>query len=174
MCMYYFFPLFGSNIGLSTSDIGRGFLIYGLCIVYLGPWLGGLVERKLSSWSASLLAALLTIGAMGLFAWQGGVLMALTVILIMGIADSFGFVAQNNYFLSLPATQIVGESKALSYYSTIRRLGQVMGPFVFGTLAVLGDLRSVGLIAVVSLGLLLVFALLSRSTAKNTRLNMPG
>jgi len=175
MFMDYFFPLYGTSVGLSTSDIGRGFLIYGLCIVYLGPWLGGFVERKMNAWTASLLAAFMTIMALGLFAWQGGVLMALLVILIMGVADSFGIVAQNNYFLSLPATRIVGESKALSYYSTIRRLGQVLGPFVFGALAVLGTMRSVGLIAVSCLALLLLFALMSRSLAtSDTEVNLPG
>ncbi|MDD4801900.1 MAG: MFS transporter [Syntrophomonas sp.] len=175
MFMDYFFPLFGASAGLSTSDIGRGFLIYGLCIVYLGPWLGGVVERRLSPWSASILAGFMTIGAMGLFAWQGGVVMALLVILILGLADSFGFVAQNNYFLSLPATQKLGESKALSYYSTVRRLGQVLGPFIFGTLAILGDMRSVGIIALAGLGLLIMFVIFSRIFVKtDVEMNIPG
>ncbi len=175
MFMDYFFPLFGSSVGLSTSDIGRGFLIYGLCIVYLGPWLGGFVEKRLSPWTASLLAAFMTIGALGLFSWRGGTVMAILAILIMGLSDSFGTVAQNNYFLSLPATQKVGESKALSYYSTVRRLGQVLGPFIFGALAILGAMRSVGLISLACLALLLMFALLSRTFVKSdTEVNLPG
>jgi hypothetical protein len=117
----------------------------------------------------------MTIGAMGLFAWRGGVAMALLVILILGLADSFGFVAQNNYFLSLPATQKLGESKALSYYSTVRRLGQVLGPFIFGALAILGTMRSVGLIALAGLALLLMFAILSRIFVKTEpEVNLPG
>jgi len=175
MFMDYFFPLFGVSAGLSTSDIGRGFLIYGLCIVYLGPWLGEFIEQKLDYWVASLLAAFMTIGALGLFAWRGSVVMALLAILIMGLADSFGVVAQNNYFISLPATQKVGESKALSYYSTVRRLGQVLGPFVFGALAIMGAGRSVGLIALACLALLVLFALLSRIFVKTeTGVNLPG
>jgi len=175
MFMDYFFPLFGTSVGLSTSDIGRGFLIYGLCIVYLGPWLGGWVEQKMNAWTASVLAAFMTIASLGLFAWQGGALMALLVILIMGLADSFGIVAQNNYFLSLSATKKIGASKALSYYSTIRRLGQVLGPFAFGALAVLGAMQSVGMIAVTCLGLLLLFAVLSRNFVKSdTEVNLPG
>lgn len=175
MFMDYFFPLFGAGAGLSTSDIGRGFLIYGLCIVYLGPWLGSFVEQRLNPWKASLLAAFMTFAALGLFAWKGGIVMALAVILIMGLADSFGIVAQNNYFLSLPAARQVGESKALSYYSTVRRLGQMTGPFIFGLLAVLGASHSVGIIAVACMASLLVFAFLSHTFVKSdTEVKLPG
>lgn len=175
MFMDYFFPLFGASAGLSTSDIGRGFLIYGLCIVYLGPWLAGFVEQRLSAWTASLLAAFMTIAAMGIFAWKAGTVMALLVILVMGIADSFGIVAQNNYFLSLAATRQIGESKALSYYSMARRLGQVVGPFIFGMLAVMGAGKSVGLIALVCLALLVIFALMSPTFLKTeSEVKLPG
>ena len=175
MFMDYFFPLFGASVGLSTSDIGRGFLIYGLCIVYLGPWLGRFMDQKFNPWTASLLSAFMTIGALGLFAWHEGVVMALLAILIMGLADSFGIVAQNNYFLSLPATRKAGASKALGYYSMVRRLGQVIGPVIFGALAVLGSSQSVGLIALVCLVLLAIFALLSRTLAQTeTEVNLPG
>lgn len=162
MFMDYFFPLFGASINLSTANIGRGLLIHGLCIVYLGPYLAGFLGKSWDIKKGTVISALMTAGAMVLFAYWGNLWAALAAILLLGLADSFGIVAQNNYFLSLPATGQMGENKALAYYSTVRRMGQVAGPFVFGGLAVLGAGRSVGIIGAACLAMLLVFIVLVR------------
>ncbi|MDD3024500.1 MAG: MFS transporter [Syntrophomonadaceae bacterium] len=162
MFMDYFFPLFGASINLSTSNIGRGFLLYGLCIVYLGPYLGHYMGKILDVRRGSILSAFMTAAALIIFAKWGTLYAALAAILILGLADSFGVVAQNNYFLSLQATGQMGESKALAYYSMVRRMGQVTGPFIFGSLAVLGAGISVGMIGLACLGMLLLFILLAR------------
>lgn len=163
MFMDYFFPLFGASINLSTSNIGRGFLIHGLCIVYLGPYLGNFMGRVLDVRRGSILSALMTAVALLIFAKFGSLYAALAAILMLGLADSFGVVAQNNYFLSLQATGQMGESKALAYYSMVRRLGQMAGPFIFGGLALMGAGMSVGVIGLTCLGMVALFMVLARS-----------
>lgn len=168
MFMDYFFPLYGASIDLSSSNIGRGFLLYGLCVIYLGPILSGYLEKRLGAKSGTAISAGIICLALLLFASQGTLLTALFAILLLGLADSFGMVAQNNYFLTLPAAQRIGESTALAYFSTVRRLGQMAGPFIFGSLAVWGQVTSVGLIGIAAVIMLGFFILLARGSGKGT------
>jgi predicted MFS family arabinose efflux permease len=159
MFMDYFFPLFGASIDLSSSNIGRSFLLYGLCVIYLGPLLSGYLEKRVGVKSGTVISAGLVGLSLLLFASQGTLWAALAAILLLGLSDSFGLVAQNNYYLSLPAAQKLGESTALAYFSTIRRLGQMAGPFVFGALAIWGPANSVGVIGIAAVVLLAAFIL---------------
>ncbi|NPV90550.1 MAG: MFS transporter [Firmicutes bacterium] len=163
MFMDYFFPLFGASIDLSSSNIGRSFLLYGLCVIYLGPILSGYLEKRIGVRSGTIISTGMVGLALLLFASQGTLWAALAAILLMGMADSFGLVAQNNYYLSLPASQRLGESTALAYFSTIRRLGQMAGPFIFGGLAILGPAKSVGVIGIAAMALLAAFILAVQS-----------
>jgi len=47
-------------------------------------------------------------------------------------------VAQNNYFIGLEAAGKIGAGKALGFYSNVKKIGQMLGPIVFGSLAFLG------------------------------------
>ncbi|MGE5372914.1 MAG: MFS transporter [Solirubrobacterales bacterium] len=165
MFLDYFFPLFGASVGLSPSNIGRGFLLYGLSVVYLGPILSTFAEKTLGTRQGVLVAAFLVATSLVVFGEYGTLVAALGTIMILSFADSFGLVAENNYFVTLKATQDLGETKALGYYSMLRKLGQTAGPFVFGGLAILGPALSVEAIGLVMLVLVLLFLFLTRNDA---------
>ncbi|MGE5417365.1 MAG: MFS transporter [Acidobacteriota bacterium] len=165
MFMDYFFPLYGASIDLSPSNIGRGFLLYGLCIVYLGPVLSMYFEQRIGVKMGTAISAFLFGAALIVFAVWGTLMAALAAILMLGIADSFGVVVQNNYLLSLEASEQMGQNKAVGYYSMVRKMGQTAGPFIFGSLAVLGQTRSVLWIGAVSLICLIIFLAIVRGDA---------
>lgn len=126
----YFFPIYSSSLGLSTANIGRAFMIYGVSIVYLGPLFSRYITNQ-SRFSLIIpVASSIGVLAMVIFFMQGGIAAALIAIFLFGVADSIGFIAQNTFLLSLPATQMMGQGKALGLFSMTKKLGQMLGPMM--------------------------------------------
>ena len=150
MFLNYFLPVYAKGIGVSQGNIGRTFLAYGVCIIYAGPvlvrFLGNLRSVRLLS-----LASLLGVAALLVFCVRASFATAVAAVVLLGIADSIGLVSQNSYFVNLPAALAFGSGKALSIFSAIKKVGQMLGPYAFGMAAVLGTVPGVALIAGASL-----------------------
>ncbi len=169
----YFFPLYSNSIGFSPSNVGRAFMIYGVCIVYLGPVFGRLIGRNVDIRRFIILASCIGATAMLLFSSWGGLAAAIVAIFMLGLADSIGFVSQNTYFLTIEATRAFGEGKALGLFSMTKKIGQMLGPLTFGWLVAAGPQQGAGLIGVSYLAVILLYYLGSRirpgATAFNER-----
>ncbi|MFD2673208.1 MFS transporter [Marinicrinis sediminis] len=163
MFLDYYFPVFAQSIGVSSSNVGRAFLLNGLCIVYLGPFLSQFFRKTLGVEKSILLCGITISAAIFVFALQGTLWAAFVAVILLGLADSFGLVAMNNYFLKLKATQSIGTGKALGFYGNIRKVGQMLGPMVFGLAAIWG-LKGIGFIGFVFLLGVLIFFIYSRSS----------
>ena len=159
MFVDYFFPIFASGQGSSTANVGRAFMLNGIAIAYLGPILSKYTRDKLGVRKALLASGILISGSLILFYGYSTLTVAFLVVVLMGVSESFGLVAQNNYFLNLEATNAFGKGAALGYSENIRKMGQMMGPFVFGGAVAMGSL-GIGLIGAVTL-LMLVFFLVN-------------
>lgn len=164
MFLDYYFPLFAEEVGLSSSNVGRAFLLNGLCIVYLGPFLSKYFSKRLGDFKTVLLGGLLIAIGMLYFSWQGTVLAAIVTIILLGLSDSFGLVAQNNYFVKLSASRELGIGKALGYFDNIRKTGQMVGPMIFGYLVTMGFF-GIGVLGVTFLTMLVVFLMIGRNRA---------
>jgi predicted MFS family arabinose efflux permease len=162
MFLMYFFPLFAEEAGISSANIGRAFMLNGLCIIYLGPLLSKYISKFLGAMKSVVIYTVLVAGAMLLFANQGSVLAAFIAIIILGIADSFGIALLINYFSGLRATAQLGEGKAMGYYSLVEYLGQMLGPIALGSVMLLGVQRGVGLVGLSLCAALVLFLFLSR------------
>lgn len=162
MFLYYFFPVFAEEGGLSPSNIGRAFLLYGLCIVYLGPLLSGMAERWLGSKFAVSFAAALVISALLMFAAVPTLPVAIIAVVMLGVAEGFGLTASINYYIGLRAARWLGEGKAMGYWSLVENFGQMIGPMLLGALLVLGDASAISIIGMMMAGALTMFWLTSR------------
>ena len=158
----YFFPVFSNSINITQGDIGRGFLLYGICIIFVGPFLMkkliGTVPEKVIILVSCFLGTLALVVFCSLPTFLG----ALIAILILGISDSIGLVSQNSYFISLPSSENLGHGKALSFYSAMKKIGQLTGPALFGVAISLGAVLGVGTIAAGYLITSLGFAVMNR------------
>ena len=158
----YFFPLYSNQSGLSPANIGRAFMLYGICIVYLGPVMGKIIARSKDLRRLIVVGSLFGIAALLVFAGNGVLLAAIAAVALFGLADSIGFIAQNTFLLSLPATKAFGEGKALGFFSMTKKLGQMLGPVIFAWSAGFGVLQGIAWIGAGYFAALLVFAALSR------------
>jgi predicted MFS family arabinose efflux permease len=161
----FYTPLYAVEIGKDTSDVGRIFLLYGIVIIYLGPKMSEVFRNRLGGgikinifYNALLAAGLLLSGFFGGF----GILVV--SIIIIGLADGFGFGAQNDYFLSLPFMAKIPPSRALSILSFLKKLAAMLGPIVFAICLHVTKTRGILII-----GIAVLAAALMAITLKNKR-----
>ncbi|MDR1521380.1 MAG: MFS transporter [Streptococcaceae bacterium] len=159
--LHYFFPIFGEEKGLSESEIGQAFLLNGVWVVFLGPIIAKFILEKFGKIKAVLLGVFLYAAAFAVFGFNPTLLIALIVLIVMGIADSFTFTAQNVYFSSLKEVELYGVNKSIGAYSLFENLGQAVGPLLFSTVLILGKSTGILIVCGVLLFVGLIFGLLN-------------
>lgn len=164
----YFFPLFASGQELTQSDISRGFLINGLFIIYLGPFLTGFITRKLGSTQALIVSMSIVILALINFTIFNSITAAFVTLALLGIAESFGVSIKTTYFLNLRGMKDLEINQAIAYFSVMVNISRMAGPLIFGLVLTLGVRMGVGLIATAIFLLLLVFVSAKTCLVENT------
>ena len=160
--LYYFFPLYGTSKGLSTADIGRAFMIYAMCFVFLQPFFSRFLSHVTRMRLIVFAGGCLCVGGLLIFSWQDSVAAAFVAVLLIGLADTAGTGSQSAYLLSLQATHDYGNAKSLSAYRATRKIGETLGPLVFSWVLILGTQSGVGWVGAGYLVCLLLFLLGSR------------
>lgn len=166
MFLDYYFPVFADQTGLSTSNTGRAFLLNGLCTILLGPALSKWVLKKLGTGRSMVIGAMITAGAILIFAAFGSLTAALAALALLGVAESFGTAAQVEYFMNLGAVRKYGQGKSLSYFGLTAKLGNMLGPVIFGGAALLGIAPGMGAVGGMMLLLILIFAAAAGNSLK--------
>ncbi|WP_323018716.1 MFS transporter [Castellaniella sp.] len=158
----YALPLYLDAQGAAASSVGRVLMIYGLCVIYLGPMMGRMADRSVikKRW----IVAGGVIGSLGLMALylNSGLLAASLAVLLLALASCLSGAAQAPYMLALPDVQRYGAAGATSVLRAADKLGQMAGPVVVGVLfgvAGMGTgLALTGLIYLLATLLFLAFA----------------
>lgn len=147
MFLNYFLPLFSEGKGLSTSDVGRAFLLHGLCIIYMGPLLSKFINKYFDARKSTVASGVMAAGAVLIFSFFGSTTAAFITVFFMGLAESFGDVSRYNYFTNLKEVNEIGEGKSIAFQHVVGTLGESAGPIIFGITALIGSLKGVGVIA---------------------------
>ncbi|MBP2627134.1 MAG: Major Facilitator Superfamily Protein [Firmicutes bacterium] len=166
MFLNYFIPIFAKSTHILSTAVGWAFLLYGLCIVYLGPFFAKFIGRKISLKKATVWSNIICITGLLIFSVIGSYAAAMLGVLLLGISSSIGLVARNNYLLSLDSVKRLGTGTTLSLYSVVSKLGQVIGPIIFGACTAFGMASGVGLVGVLLFILLGVFIFVTRNEGK--------
>ena len=129
----YYLPLYFTHIGRSITDVGRAQLLYGLVIVYAGPFLSGVISTfsKKALKNVNFMYNIVIALSLFLPGIGTGLLLPFLGAALLGTADSFGFGVQNNYFLALPSIKRMGASRSLSVLSFIKKMLEMTGPMIF-------------------------------------------
>jgi len=164
MFLNYYIPLYSQEIALSQSNLGRLFLLYGLSIIYLGPYLTEKLGKWMSSRQMLITAALLVSLSLLAFSMTGTLLVLVLTVIFFSVADSYGMTANTAYFVELDAARRLGRGKSIGILNTVRKFGMMLGPYAFG-LAFIFPRNSVLMsIGGTYLVLILLFLMLSRKT----------
>lgn len=130
--LHYLLPLRLANAHVDQSDIGRIFMLYGLCFITAGPLLGKWIDRRKDKSLFLTLTGLLS-GITLLLAAKGDNLTgAAASVITLGLAQCLIAPASMLCILSLASAQKLGREKTASIYRGLERVGQVAGPVLFG------------------------------------------
>ncbi|MBE5847117.1 MAG: MFS transporter [Lachnospiraceae bacterium] len=153
----YYLPLYFTDTGGSISDAGRARLLYGLLIIYAGPFFGRMIGRNPGYIRWNVVYNGMIGAGLVLFGFMQNYLMAFACVMLLGLADSFGFAAQNNYFLKFEAMKSLGESVAMSVLSFIKKMAEMLGPIVFGLVIAEGTGMAVAMLGIIFLVAIVVY-----------------
>jgi len=123
-------PLYLEAGGFEASSVGRVLMLYGLCVIYVGPLMGRLADR--SSRKKYWIVAAGLIGSAGLLnlALLGGVSGAVVAVLCLAFASCLAAGAQTAYMLALNKVERYGVVGATSLMRAADKVGQMLGPLV--------------------------------------------
>lgn len=156
-------PLYLEAEGVAASSIGRVLMIYGVCVIYLGPVMGRMVDRSDSGKKYWIVigGVVGSAGMLGLY-FNSGLLAASCAVLMLALASCFSGASQSPYMLALPDVQRYGAAGATSVLRAADKLGQMAGPLVvgamFGAAGMGAGLAITGVIYLVATLLFLAFA----------------
>lgn len=174
MFLKYYFPLYAKTVEFSQSNTGRVFLLYGLIVVYAAPLLTKVMCNKVGLKRSTYIAFVGIAAALMAFAINPSISMAILVIIIMGLMDSFGITAQNEYFGEIEGIKKIGYAKAMGGYNTVKRLGQTIAPTLFAVLTSLGFTSGVGFMGIICLIMFGIYIIITIINSKKNYISYEG
>ena len=145
--LYYFFPLFAFDEGMSESSISHIFLLNGLFVVYLGPLLTPRIKNVCGVFGGTILGSALCLVAFAIFIFNQELVNAVITAALLGIADSFAYTMQTTYYTGLKPAHAFGLSKANGIKNTAEHLGYTLAPFTFGAVLLCGNAAGIAIVA---------------------------
>ena len=123
-------------------------MLHGICLVYIAPFISKFVDRSPNKRVFLMLSGLTAgIAFMAYFFFQSFFVTLFSAVML-GVAGSLMYAAQTPYILSMEITQKLGEGRALSIISMASRIGQVIGPFIFGWMFIFGIDKSLPILGI--------------------------
>lgn len=136
----YFTPIYLSGEGVSQSDIGRIFMLNSIAIIMIAQWTGGRIDKTRDKRGWVAMAGLLGAASFLCFSVLHGVVAVIAAVTLLGFSSSIALSAIGAYILGLDESEQLGKGRATAVVASTYRVGQVLGPVVFGWLAVF-DIR---------------------------------
>lgn len=134
--LHYLLPLMLANARVDQSDIGRVFMLYGLCFITAGPLLGKWIDRTADKPLFLTLAGLLSGVSLLLAANATGLAGTSAAVVALGLSQCIAAPASMLCILALRSARELGREKTASLYRALERVGQVAGPVLFGAATV--------------------------------------
>ncbi|MEI2416353.1 MFS transporter [Orrella sp. JC864] len=132
--LYFALPLYLEAQGVPAANIGRVLMVYGLCMIYLGPAIGRLVDCGGNKKYFIALGGLLGGGGMAYLYVDSSLQMVALAVFLLALGSCWAGAAQTSWTLSLPRVQQYGPGAATSVMRAADKLGQMIGPLFVGAL----------------------------------------
>ncbi len=165
--LYFALPLYLQAQGVSASGTGRVLMLYGLCMIYLGPLVGRLVDGSRNKKPFIVLGGLLG-GAGMAYLYIDSSLFAVTLaVFLLALGSCWSGAAQTAWMLGLGRVQQYGPGGATSVLRAADKFGQMLGPLFVGALfTVVGLAPGLAITGVFYIVATLVFVTLAPPDAK--------
>lgn len=158
----YALPLYLEAYGATASSVGRVLMLYGLFVIYVGPYMGRVADKSTSKKQWIVAGGL--VGSAGLLSlyFASGLLAAAMAVVLLALASCFAGGAQTAYMLGLGNVQEYGAAGATSVMRAADKFGQMLGPLLVGglftSLGISGGLAITGAVYLLATLAFLLFA----------------
>ncbi|MCP3890184.1 MAG: MFS transporter [Desulfobulbaceae bacterium] len=132
----YYSPIYLKRIGASQSTIGQILMLYGICLIYFGPFISRYVDASRNKKIYIFIGCLLGGFSLLTFQFFEGLTAAVLAVLLLGLSSSLVLASQSAFALNLNVTHELGEGKAIAIFRSTSRIGQMLGPIVFSAVIV--------------------------------------
>ncbi|NYT62677.1 MFS transporter [Alcaligenaceae bacterium] len=130
----YALPLYLESYGATAASVGRVLMLYGLFVIYVGPYMGRVTDRSPSKKAWIVAGGLIgSVGMLSLY-FANGMLAAAFAVVLLALASCFAGGAQAAYMLGLDHVQDYGAAGATSVMRAADKFGQMLGPLMVGGL----------------------------------------
>ena len=166
----FFYPVYLNRLGETQSNIGRIYMIYGLCLIYIAPFLSKFVDRSDNKKLFIVITGLIGGLAFTTYYFTAGLWATVITVLLLGISSSFD--ASRTYALNLKITKTLGEGTAMGIFNLAEKIGQVVGPIIFGFFFITASVnKTMAAFGIVYIIITLLFMLTAQSDKKLKQLN---
>jgi len=142
-------------------------MIHGIFFIHVAPFMSKYIDTSRNKKLYIVMSGVLGSLAFLTFYLLGGFSAALVAVFLLGLAGSVN--ASHAYALELKISQAMGGGKTMSILATIDRIGQVLGPMVFGWLLMTTRInQGITHLGLSFLGLTILFFLLARGFRKKS------
>lgn len=121
------------GVGVSQADIGRVIMLFGVTMVYFGPWVSRFIDGPLVARKFLVIGGLCAGTGLLLVSWQQNLFGYVAAVFLVGLACCFALSAQTVVIQSLPVVQSVGSGLASSMERMVGKFGQMLGPLLLGS-----------------------------------------
>ncbi|MFW2368905.1 MAG: MFS transporter, partial [Desulforhopalus sp.] len=165
----YFSPIYLSRLGASQSTIGQILMLYGICLIYFGPFISRYVDASRNKEFYIFIGCVLGGFALLTFHFLDGLTAAIIAVLLLGLSSSLVLASQSAYALNLNVTKELGEGKAIAIFRSTSRIGQMLGPIVFSSVIIIATNATTGMtwLGVGYLIMAVLFLLVTQTDKKN-------
>lgn len=130
----YFSPIYLNRLGATQATIGRVLLIYGISLIYIGPYISRHVDASQNKKHYIFMGCVLGSMTFLTFYFLNGLLATIVAALLLGLSSCLIIASQSAYLLKLKVTRNLGDGKAIGIFRASSRVGQALGPIVFSGL----------------------------------------
>lgn len=165
----YFFPLYAQEHGIDEIRIGQLYLLCGIMVIYIGPFLSAKLLKKLGAKKSVLLASIAVGLDMLIFIIHPSLAAVILGVVILSVVVSFAYTCQYTFTEQLPQSAAYGQGRAMGVHSVFESLGQTLGPIAYGALLAFGYRKGIGIFCVAMFILIAIFLLLQLKKPKMTK-----
>ena len=164
----YYSPIYLKQLGASQSTIGQILMLYGICLIYFGPFISRYVDASHNKKLYIFFGCIL--GGLALLTFQvfEGLTAAILAVLLLGLSSSLVLASQSAFALNLDVTHELGEGKAIAIFRSTSRIGQMLGPIVFSSVIVATNTQTgITWLGIAYLITAVLFLIITQSDKKN-------
>ncbi|UOF93835.1 MAG: MFS transporter [Bordetella sp.] len=128
-------PLYLESEGaVSSTNIGRILMLYGLCVIYFGPLMGRLADRTTNKKYWIVLGGVIgSSGILGLY-FIHGITAAAMAVFFLAVASCCIGSSVLPYMLAIPRVEKYGIASVTGFLRASDKLGQMVGPLFVGVM----------------------------------------